>query len=179
MLFRDQDLVVDHLEARAGNTNFRIKGVAKNLISLIDHNSEDVSMDWTLSTGHLALEDFIALVGRVSTANARRKAGSPVLGAAAARIDNFLKAGMIRLRLDAGDISYQDFSGAHARADVMFQDGEIRLSQLAVQQSSGTLDMKATLLRRGNGDANPLTLESHLGGCRPSGTCSGPLTISG
>lgn len=164
LLFRDQDLLVDHLEARAGNTNFRIKGVAKNLISLIDHNSEDVNMDCTLSTGHLALEDFIALVGRVSTANARRKAGSPVLGAAAARIDNFLKAGMIRLRLDAGDISYQDFSGAHARADLMFQDGEIRVSRLAVQQSLGTLDLKATLLRRGNSDGNPLTLESHLAG---------------
>jgi hypothetical protein len=162
LLFKDQDLVVDHLEARAGNTNFRIKGVAKNLISLIDHNSENVSMDCTLSTGHLALGDFIALVGRVSTANARRKAGSPVLGAAAARIDNFLKAGMIRLRLDAADISYQDFAGAHARADLVFQDGEIRLSQLLVQQSSGTLGMKATLVRRPGGEANPLTLESHL-----------------
>jgi hypothetical protein len=162
LLFKDQDLVVDHLKARAGNTNFRIKGVAKNLISLIDHNSENVSMDCTLSTGHLALWDFIALVGRVSTANARRKAGSPVLGAAAARIDNFLKAGMIRLRLDAADISYQDFAGAHARADLVFQDGEIRLSQLLVQQSSGTLGMKATLVRRPGGEANPLTLESHL-----------------
>jgi hypothetical protein len=162
LLFKDQDLVVDHLEARAGNTNFRIKGVAKNLISLIDHNSENVSMDCTLSTGHLALGDFIALVGRVSTANARRKAGSPVLGAAAARIDNFLKAGMIRLRLDAADISYQDFAGAHARADLVFQDGEIRLFQLLVQQSSGTLGMKATLVRRPGGEANPLTLESHL-----------------
>jgi hypothetical protein len=164
LLFRDQDLVVDHLEARAGNTNFRIKGVAKNLISLIDHNSENVTMDCTLSTGHLALGDFIALVGRVSTANARRKTGSPVLGAAAARIDNFLKAGMIRLRLDAADISYQDFAGAHARADLVFQDGEIRLSQLLVQQSSGTLGMKATLVRRPGGEANPLTLESRLDG---------------
>jgi hypothetical protein len=164
LLFKDQDLVVDHLQARAGSTNFRIKGVAKNLISLIDHNSENVSMDCTLSTGHLALGDFIALVGRVSTANARRKAGSPVLGAAAARIDNFLKAGMIRLRLDAADISYQDFTGAHARADLVFQDGEIRLSQLLVQQSSGTLGMKATLVRRPGGDTNPLILESHLDG---------------
>ena len=164
LLFRDQDMVVDHLAARAGHTDFQVKGVAKNLISLIDRNSEDVSMDCTLSTGHLALEDFIVLVGRVSAADARRKAGSPVLGAAAARIDHFLKAGMIRLHLDAGDISYEDFLGARARADLMFRDGEIRVSQLAVQQSSGTLGMKATLLRRGNGDANPLTLESHLQG---------------
>ncbi len=162
LLFRDQDLLIDRLEARAGNTHVRINGVAKNLISLIDHNSENVSMDWTMGTGHLALEDFIALVGRMSTANARRKAGSPVLGTVAARIDNFLKAGRIHLNLAAADISYQDFSGAHARADLVFQDGEIRLSQVAVQQGSGTLGLKARLVRRGNGDGNPLTLESHL-----------------
>jgi hypothetical protein len=164
LLFRDQDLVIDRLEARAGNTNVRIKGVAKNLISLLDHNSENVSMDWTLSTSHLALEDFVALAGRVSTASSRRRARTPVLGATAARIDNFLKAGKIRLNLDAADISYKDFSGAHARADLVFEGGAIRLSRLAVKQDSGSLELKATLMRQQPGDASPLALESHLEG---------------
>ena len=164
LLFRDQDLVIDHLEARVGKTNVRIKGVAKNLISLLDHNSENVNMDWTLSTSHLALEDFVALAGRVSTASSGRKAGTPVLGATAARIDHFLKAGKIHLNLDAADISYQDFAGAHARADLVFQDGEIRLSQLEAEQGSGVLELSATLLRPPRGDANPLTLESHFAG---------------
>jgi hypothetical protein len=209
LLFRDQDMIVDRLEARAGNTRVRIKGVAKNLITLIDHNSESVSMDWSLSTGHLALEDFTSLIGKaaagsgggvgsggsggaggsavsadgagtagatgpagsggsaepgVAAGAARRKPGGPAFGTVAARIDNFLKNGMIRLRLDAENISYEDFSGARARADLTFRDGEIRLSQLTVQQSSGTLGLKATLLRRVKDDANPLTLESHLEG---------------
>ena len=37
-----------------------------------------------------------------------------------------MKDGLIHLNLDAADISYEDFSGAHARADVVFQDDEIR-----------------------------------------------------
>lgn len=162
LLFKDQDMVIDHLMARAGNTQLQIKGAAKNLIVLIDHNSESVSMDWTLSTAHLALEDFTELAGRMSTASSRRRAGSPALGAAAARIDNFLKAGMIHLNLNAADMSYQDFTGAHAKADLTFRDGEIRLSRMTVEQNSGLLDMKATLVRSRLSNTNPLTLESHF-----------------
>jgi hypothetical protein len=164
VMFRDQDMVIDRLQARAGNTKVQIKGVAKNLIALIDHNSESVSMDWTLSTPHLAVEDFIALAGRVSTESSRRKNSAPVFGAVATRIDEFLKAGTIRLNVDATDISYSNFSGAHAKASLVFRDGEIRLSRLKGEQNSGTLDMKATLTRRPESDANPLTLESHFEG---------------
>ena len=175
ILFKDQDMIVDHLDAHAGDTRIRIKGVAKNLIALLDHNSESVSMDWMLGTAHLAVEDFIALAGGFSSASGgsreNRKAGGPAgpaFGAAATRIDNFLKLGTIRVRFDATDLSYEDFSGAHAKADVVFRDGEIRLSQLTVEQNSGKMTMKATLMRhessRAAGDASPLTLESHLEG---------------
>jgi hypothetical protein len=166
LLFKDQDLFIDRLEASVGKTRVQIKGVAKNLIALIDQNSERVSMDLALGAAHLSLEDFVALVGRVSTASAGRRSSTPALGAAAARIDNFLKAGTIHLNLNAADISYQDFTGAHARADLTFRDGTIRLSRMTVEQNSGLLELNATLVRPhdpgGETDANPLTLESHL-----------------
>jgi hypothetical protein len=85
-----------------------------------------------------------------------------VFGATANRIDNFLKDGLIHLNLDAADISFEKFSGAHAKADLVFQDDEIRLKTMTVEQGSGVLDLRATLTRRPDGDANPLTLESHL-----------------
>lgn len=163
VLFKDQDLIVDRLDAKAGNTQIRIKGIAKNLIALVDHNSERVGMDWTLTTPRLDVGDFIALAGRVSTASAARKRGTPVFSAAAARVDNFLKAGAIRVRFDAADLRYEDFSGAHAKADLVFQGKDIRLSQLVVEQSSGTMTMKASLTRNQE-DARALTLASNLKG---------------
>ena len=162
LLFRDQDLVIEHLSARAGSSRVQIKGIARNLISLLDHNSENVSMDWSLNASHLDLEDFASLAGRSTTATAKRSATS-VFGATANRIDNFLKDGLIHLNLDAADISFEKFSGAHAKADLVFQDDEIRLKSMTVEQGSGVLDLRATLTRRPDGDANPLTLESHLG----------------
>ena len=163
LLFRDQDLVIEHLEAHTGNSKVQIKGVAKNLIALLDHNAEDVSMNIQLSAPHLNLEDFAALAGSAAAGGPTRRSTQSVFGATADRIDNFLKDGVIHLNLDATDISWQNFAGAHARADVIFQDDEIRLTRMTVQQSSGDLDMTATLKRR-PGNANPLTLESHLRG---------------
>jgi hypothetical protein len=161
LLFRDQDLVIEHLAARTGSSRVQLKGVARNLISLIDHNSENVSMDLSLSASHLDLEDFASLAGRPTGVAAKRSEMS-VFGATANRIDNFLKDGLIHLSLDAADISFENFSGAHAKADLVFQDDEIRLKSMTVEQGSGVLDLRATLTRRPDGDANPLTLESHL-----------------
>ncbi len=164
LLFMDQDLVIEHLEARTGDSKVQIRGVAKNLIALLDHNAEDVSMNILLSASHLNLEDFAALAGSSTAAGgATRRSSQSIFGATANRIDNFLKDGVIHLNLDAADISYENFAGAHARADVIFRDDEIRLTRMTVQQSSGDLDLTATLKRR-PGNANPLTLESHLKG---------------
>jgi hypothetical protein len=161
LLFKDQDMVVQRLQARAGGSTVVIKGVAKNLIALLDHNEEDVSMDWTLNAAHLDLEDLVSLVGPASGGTAKRSSSS-LFGAPATRIDNFLKNGLIHLNLDAADISYENFSGAHAKADITFHDDEIRLNRMTVEQSLGSLDLKATLSRRAKGYANPLTFESHL-----------------
>ena len=163
LLFRDQDMVIEHLEARTGDSKVQIKGVAKNLIALLDHNAEDVSMNILLSASHLNLEDFAALAGSAATTSTAKRSTQSIFGATADRIDNFLKDGVIHLNLDATDISWQNFAGAHARADLVFQDDEIRLTHMTVQQSSGDLDMTATLKRR-SGNANPLTLTSHLRG---------------
>jgi len=181
---RGQDLVVDRLSARTGKTAIRVKGVARNLIALIDHNAGNVSMDWSLNAAHLALEDFAGLAGsgsagqaaeaaagsgsgpatEGSAGSARRSAAGtagPLFGAVAGRIDDFLKNGMIRLHLDAADVSYEHFYGAHAKADILFRQHQIRLSQVRLEQSSGALDLEATIDRRPRG-GNPVTLESHL-----------------
>jgi hypothetical protein len=161
LLFKDQDLVIEHLEARTGSSRVQIRGVARNLVALLDQNSENVSMSWIVSSSHLDLEDFAALAGR-SAATTVKRSGNSVFGATAARIDHFLKEGLIHLQLDAADISYEDFSGAHAKADLVFGESEIRLNRMTVGQGSGTLELKAALTRRPDGNANPLTLESHL-----------------
>ncbi|MBS1602544.1 MAG: hypothetical protein JST42_07735, partial [Bacteroidetes bacterium] len=163
LLFKDQDMLVDQLDIRAGKTNIHVKGAARNLVALLDRNAENVSMDWSLKMTHMDLEDFSALAGNAGPRAARGGASNKSLFSATfARVDNLLKEGAVHVGIEASDISYKKFSGAHAKGDLLFDNHAITLNRLMIEQGAGSMQLKATLLRNPAGTTNPLTLESHL-----------------
>jgi hypothetical protein len=185
LLFKDQDMLVSQLGIHAGKTNIRVKGIAKNLVALLDRNAENVSMDWNLQMTHMDLEDFSVLAGsqsgakgtneeeqgttlrRSSTAAGRRVSAAShgsLFGATFTRVDNLLKEGVVHVAIEASDISYRKFSGAHAKGDLLFDNRAITLNRLMIEQGAGVLQLKAMLKRNPGGTTNPLTLESHLSG---------------
>jgi hypothetical protein len=132
-------------------------------------------MDWSLSSPHLDLKDFTALAGRPgATSGSATTAGSGgsksgsqktdkvLFGAAFARIDRLLKEGVVHLRLEAADLTYKNFSGAHAKADLLFSARDIRLTNMEVEQGNGSLRLQAALSREHDGSDNPISLQSHL-----------------
>ena len=180
---KDQDLLVDRLEAHAGSSKVTIRGSARNLVTLLDQNVQNVVMDWTLRSPRLDLGDFTALAGRPLSGAAAPKAP---FSAAASRIDQVLKDGQVHVQIEAADLRYKKFAGAHARADLQFSNEEIRLNKMELDQGSGSLSLSATLRRHSgartgnastvnaagaaddagvgaNGD-NALSLQSHLEG---------------
>jgi hypothetical protein len=169
LLFKDQDLLIDPFSVQAGKSTIAVKGIARNLVALLDRNEENVSIGLNLSTPRLQLEDLVALVGRSQTTKKKPTTNS-AFGEAFARVDHFLKEGAIRVGLEAANMSYQQFTGAHAKADILFDDHQIRLNKLTVQQAGGSLQMQATLKRLPEDGANPLTLRSRLDGVDLPGT---------
>jgi hypothetical protein len=163
LLFRDQDLIIDQLLMEIGTSRVKVKGVAKNLVALLDRNAENVGVDLSLSTPRLELEDVVALAGQSQASKSTSK-GNSLFGATFSRIDNLLKDGSVRVGLEAANISYKKFTGAHAKADLMFDDHQIKLSRLTVEQGAGSMELKAVLNRQGKSGVNPLTLDSHLEG---------------
>jgi len=161
LLFKDQDLVIETLAIRAGDSRITVKGVARNLIALLDRNAENVSMNWSLSSPSLDLENLLPLAGRPSTASGRRNPKS-VFAPTFARVDNLLKDGAIHLNIDAADLRFRKFSGAHAKADLLFDNHQIRVNKLTVEQGGGSLQLKAILSHQGDGDASPLSVDTHL-----------------
>ncbi|HEY4338029.1 MAG TPA: AsmA-like C-terminal region-containing protein [Puia sp.] len=161
LLFKDQDLFIQQLGIRAGSTPIMVKGMAKNLVALLDRNTEDVGLDLNLTTPHLDLEDLMGLAGKASTSGAARSSKSP-FGASFARIDRLLKEGVIHVGIEADDLKFRKFAGAHAKADLLFDDHEIKLNRLTIQQGAGSIDLKARLSRKDAGAGNPISLESHL-----------------
>lgn len=161
LLFRGEDLVIDPLSMRIGNSRIKIKGIARNLVALLDRNPGNVSMDWGLSTPLLDLQDLQPLAGRPESTTSGHR-GNPLFGATFSRIDRLLKEGSIHIGIEAADLRFQKFSGAHARADLTFDNHAIRVSRLVVGEDRGTLDLKAILHREVPGEAIPLSMEARL-----------------
>lgn len=161
LLFKDQDLLIEQLSIRAGNTPIAVRGIAKNLVALLDRNTEDVGLDLNLTTPHLDLGDLAVLAGH-PTAGAPTRSNRSPFGESFARIDRLLKEGAIHIGINAGDLKFQKFAGAHAKADLVFDDHEIRLNRLTLEQGNGSIELKARLDRKGSGANNPVSLESHL-----------------
>jgi hypothetical protein len=161
LLFKDQDIFIGQLSIRAGNTPIMVKGVAKNFVALLDRNAENAGLDLNLNAPHLDLEDWTALAGR-ARAGAATRSNKSLLGESFARIDRLLKEGIIHLGVEAGDLKFRKFSGAHAKADLVFDDHQIKLNRLSIEQGPGSIELKARLSRNGPGDSNPVTMESHM-----------------
>jgi len=163
LLFKDQDLVIESLAVHSGDSRITASGVARNLIALLDRNAENVSMNWHLTTPSLDLEDLLPLINRPTGAPARRNTKS-AFGETFGRIDNLLKEGAIHVDVDAADLRFRKFVGAHAKADLLFDNHEIRLNKLTVEQGGGSLQVKATLSHKGDGEVSPLKVDTHLDG---------------
>ncbi|GGB11084.1 AsmA-like C-terminal region-containing protein [Puia dinghuensis] len=156
--FRDQDLLVDQLSIHAGGSMINVKGIARNLVALLDRNEENVSMDWNLASPRLDLGDLAVLAGRPTATNFRQS-GTSAFGTTFGRVDRLLKEGIIHVGVEANDLRFRKFSGANAKADLLFEDHQIILTRLTMDQ--GAFDLKGTIDRRRPGDVL-VSLESHL-----------------
>jgi hypothetical protein len=162
ILFQGRDVAVDHLSFQAGSSKLLLKGSAKNLVSILDNTTEDVTMDWTLRSPRLDVQDLAAIAGHAAETKRGREESSP-FGQSSMRLDSLLRNGSIHIRIDAGAMVYQRFNALQTRADLLLTPHEIRLNELHMEQGGGKIEMKGRLSRGGSGN-NPLSFRAQLEG---------------
>jgi len=160
--FRDQDLLFDRLEARAGSSKIGLKGIVRNIAPLVDQHPTNVSMDFTLSSPRLDLEDLTAVLGKPATESPSRKASKHPFGEPATRLDQLLRDVAIHLQIEATELRYQHFTGAKAKAELLFLDNGVQLQRMHLAQDDGSLSLSGTFRRQPGGGGNPLSFRSHI-----------------
>lgn len=161
LVFKGQDLEIGQLGVRIGSSEIQVEGKARNLVALLDQNTENVSMDWHLASPHLDLEDLVLLAGRSTPVTTRQNTAS-LFRSTFSRIDRLLKEGAIHVGIDAAELRFRKFSGSQATADLIFNDHSILINRFSMRQGSGSIELKASMSRAAPGETSPLTLESHL-----------------
>ncbi|HEY4209519.1 MAG TPA: AsmA-like C-terminal region-containing protein [Puia sp.] len=160
--FKDQDLVFDKVEARAGSSKINLKGIARNVTPLIDQNPANVGLDFTLSSPRLDLADLAPLLSKPASETTVRKRSKPLFSESAERLDQLLREGAIHLLVEAGELHYQHFSGVRGRAELLFKGHEVQLKNMELAQDDGSITLSGTFRRQPGGGGNPLSFKSHL-----------------
>jgi len=159
--FKDQDVLFDKLEARAGNSRISLKGVIRNIAPLLDRNPDNVSIDWTVSSPRLDLEDLVTVVKKPA-ATGEGKNNKSLFSAPASRLDQLLRGGLIHLQLEADELHYKNFTGTQARAEILFKEKEVVFNNVDLRQGDGSLHFSGSLGRGDGGSGNPLNIRAHL-----------------
>jgi len=159
--FKGQDLWIDHLETHTGASSIRVSGTVQNLLGLLAKSPEKLNMDLDVNSPRLNLADLAPLTGSRSVSKTLRKSKIP-LGTLSGQVDRFLQDGAVNVKLEAADVRYKKFSGAHAKAFLSFRDNQITVSQMQVDQKSGSLTLRGNLNRMGDRTGSWLTMFSHL-----------------
>jgi AsmA-like C-terminal region len=160
--FKDQDFFIDHLEAHTGSSKILLKGTVKNLVSLLDKSPESLQVDCSVSSPRLDLHDIISVAGQPEATLAAQQAEKRPFSKTSTQIDRLLKDGTIHILLEATNLSYQHFSGAHAKAELFFRENEIRLINMLVEQEIGSISFAGKIHRQPGKAGNPLSIVSHI-----------------
>lgn len=159
--FKGQDLLFDELAASTGNSKIMLKGIVRNIAPVLNRNPTNVYMDFTLSSPQLDVGDLTPVLGRRVEAPARKGSRHP-FGQSASRLDQLLRDGAIHLQIDATALRYQHFTGARAKAELLFQGNEVQLKQMQLTQDDGSLTLTGTFRRQPGGGGYPLSFRSHI-----------------
>jgi hypothetical protein len=118
-------------------------------------------MDLKIVSPSLDLEDLSAMLGKPAGPVVVKKDKTSQFSVPTGRLDQLLRDGSLRVLLEAADMHYKKFKGAHAKAELLFADNAIQLDRLQLEQGAGSMSGSGRLVRS-QGPGNPLTLHSHL-----------------
>ena len=159
--FDNQDIRIDKLETRTGSSRILVSGMARGAASLLDTKPGNITMNLRVVSPSLNLEDLSAMLGKPAGPVAAKKEKQSRFAAPAGRLDQLLRDGSLRVLMEAADLHYKKFKGAHAKAELLFADNAIQVDHVQLEQGAGSMSGSGRLVRRA-GPGNPLSIHSHL-----------------
>lgn len=158
--FKDEDLIINNLSAKAGNTDLVMSGHILHLLALLDNDLDRLVMEWNITTPDLNLNDFLAYVKPRTTVTVKKSTSKNKMIRAAENIDRLLHDGTAKLNINAGRLIYKNFEATNVAASVMLVENKVLFNDVKLQHAGGSLTMNGSLINGNN--SNQLVLNSSI-----------------
>lgn len=149
---KDKDMDIDQLTAHAGSTELIASGGIKNLLSLINKNGERPTLDCTINSPKLNLNDFTSFLKKrtVTTSNKKKK---NVFVKTVIKVMGALSDCDVRLQLKAKQLMYKKFFASNLSTWVIISDDHIAVKDLSLAHAGGVLTLSGSLTNDGKNNS--------------------------
>ena len=149
LVFSNKDLFIQQLNTQAGATMLTMNGTVRNLVGLIYHDPEKLTLEWNISTPYLDLVDFIGFLGKKSAGTAKKSAVKSRVMHIAGKVDRMLEYGTAKLSIQAGKISYKKFTATNFNTSLSLLQDKILLNNARLNHAGGAITMSGSLTDEG------------------------------
>lgn len=120
-------------------------GTAKNLLSMINTESDKVNIDWNIFSPSLNLGSFTYLLkSRKKTSH--KSSGSSALGDISDKIDAVLEQGRINVSLKATQMVYKKLQATNVAANISLLQDRYLINNVSMEQSGGRMELNGSLV---------------------------------
>lgn len=157
--FQNKDILVDNLSLNSGSTDLLMNGKIKSIFYLINQKNNKLSIDWTVHSNKLNLNDFTTYLKQKKSKVATVKKKSS-LAQTITQFTALLETANFNLDLNARQLIYKKFNASNLQAEISMDENEINLKKIKLQHAGGSVFLSGLL--RNEAVSNPFSIKTQL-----------------
>ena len=157
--FQNKDILVEHLSLNSGSTDLTMDGKINSVFYLINQQNNKLSIDWTVRSNKLNLNDFTGyLQPKHSRLPSKKKKSS--LAQTLTQFTTLLETADFNLDLHAKQLMYKKFSGTNLQAEIILNENAIELKKIKLRHAGGSVSLSGSV--RNESASNPFSFKTQL-----------------
>ena len=144
------DVIISNIRIQSGRSIVFMQGRVNNFMNLYYNAPERILINWQINSPQLHLGEFLGfLSSREEVASTISKPNSGNILEQFSNVFNKAKANM---HVRAANVHYFNFLATDATADLLLSESGIRLSNVSLKTSGGSLKLKGALAQNNSGN---------------------------
>ncbi|MDQ6902423.1 MAG: hypothetical protein M3139_05350 [Bacteroidota bacterium] len=141
LIFKNSDVYIQNLQCNVLNTKFLMNGEAKNLLTLMNTQPNQATIDWNIYTPSLNLSSFTYLL-KTRKSSGHVKSHTNKIN----NIDDVLDEGSLHVKLHADKLSYKKFFATNTLADVLLMQNDYKINKVSMESAGGHVNLNGSLI---------------------------------
>lgn len=148
MNFKGNDLFLDNIKVKSGNTTLAMQGTLRNFSNLYYTDPEKMLVNWQIKSPEINLNEFMVFLGKrksYTTSTGDNRAVAKM----SAQLDKVLEQASMKMNVNVDRLIYKKFVATQVRSEITLKRAGIAINNLSLNQGGGNLNITGNIDQSG------------------------------